>query len=74
VKPALTVRQLIEQLQGFQDKDLPVYLDVNSWLENRLVALGLYEDENGVCVYLSNDADFLFELQCTGDWVPGEAE
>lgn len=66
----LTVRQLIEQLQEIEDPELPVCLDVNSWLENWLVNVGTMEDENGYCVYLTNDPEFHYEIQCTGDWVP----
>lgn len=66
----MTVRQLIEELQEIEDQDLPVCLDVNSWLENWCLNVGIMEEEEGYCVYLTNDADFHYEICTTGSWVP----
>jgi hypothetical protein len=66
----MTVRQLIEELQEIEDQDLPVCLDVNSWLENWCLNVGIMDEEEGRCVYLTNDTEFHYELSCTGSWVP----
>ena len=66
----MTVRQLIEELQEIEDQDLPVCLDVNSWLENWCLNVGIMEEEEGCCVYLTNDPDFHYEMCVTGSWIP----
>jgi len=66
----MTVRQLIEELQEIEDPDLPVCLDVNSWLENWCLNVGIMDEEEGCCVYLTNDPEFHYEIATTGSWVP----
>lgn len=65
----MTVRQLIEELQAIQDQDLPVCLDVDSCRETWLVNVGIMEEEEGCCVYLTNDPDFHYEVSVTGTWL-----